>query len=744
MTKSELNVLDLFNQPSFHALMCDSPDYVVIIDKDHVIRYVNNIPGDDRERVIGKDVYSFVPKLGHLIIKGLLKKVFEKGETVEYKTPAFGPIKKVGWYSGRAGPIRQNDEVVASIIIARDITQGKEAEDTIRESEEKYRTLFQMAGDAILTVNRNGDLIDWNRSAENLLGYTNEEFSKLHGSELVDPTIKDDPDHEHHTWVSQLETKGKFTIQTRWIKKDRSIINVSVTGTPVPIEGGDLFQVIGRDITERAETEQKLKQTEQFLTTVFDNLPDMIFVKDAEELRFVNFNKAGEDLLGYKREDLIGKNDYDFFPKEQADFFTGKDRDVLSGRSVVDIPEEPIDTKHGRKLLHTKKVPVLDEEGKPKYLLGISRDITEWRKMFEENIRLQQQLEEYTKQLEHKVKHLETQQIGLNEREKLILTAITNHPSYTDQELAGVTGTKRSTITSIRNRLKRDGWYKLHVLPSLTALGFECLHLMYKQNPGVSLREFKEVKSAPHCFYAMESPQCNLLMCAYKNVKTAHKTITEALQNEEVKRLMTGMQQARFLSPTSDIYAFFDFAPVLNNLFGYSFEQSRMEPEEMELSKNEQEVMYAIVRNPEADNDQIQRLTRLSKPTIIKIKRKLFETGLLRYVVVPNLKKLGVIYGSVIYKDVRSPNYDYSRFNKVLAEGKQTFLGVSGIEQFIGMSIYRDYKTLEHMALKQINHFQERFQTLESPELIHFREPKVHKFDFAGLLKQHFALEVDY
>ncbi|MCX6690902.1 MAG: PAS domain-containing protein, partial [Methanoregula sp.] len=131
-----------------------------------------------------------------------------------------------------------------------------------------------------------------------------------------------------------------------------------------------------------------LRESEQFLINIVEQIPDMIFVKDAEDLRFVRFNKAGEDLLGYSREKLLGKNDYDFFPKDQADFFIGKDRDVLRSNQLTDIPEEKIQTlNRGERILHTKKIPLVDEAGKPKYLLGISEDITE-RKQAEERFNL--------------------------------------------------------------------------------------------------------------------------------------------------------------------------------------------------------------------------------------------------------------------------------------------------------------------------------------------------------------------
>src|SRR5262249_25537498 len=109
--------------------------------------------------------------------------------------------------------------------------------------------------------------------------------------------------------------------------------------------------------------------------------PNMIFVKDAERLSFTRLNRAGEELLGMSRAELMGKTDYDFFAAEQAAFFQKKDRETLSGGALVDIVEEPITTKHGPRWLHTKKVAIVDGDGRPQYLLGISEDITEQRRV---------------------------------------------------------------------------------------------------------------------------------------------------------------------------------------------------------------------------------------------------------------------------------------------------------------------------------------------------------------------------
>jgi PAS domain S-box-containing protein len=144
-----------------------------------------------------------------------------------------------------------------------------------------------------------------------------------------------------------------------------------------------IFLLFANLAASRKRTRQALQdvgetmEVRRFLDSVIEHIPNMIFLKDASDLKFVRLNHAGEVLLGYHRDQLIGKNDYDFFPPEQADFFTSKDREVLKGRDAVDIADEPIKTRRGTRYLHTKKIPIYDDLGKPLYLLGISEDITE-------------------------------------------------------------------------------------------------------------------------------------------------------------------------------------------------------------------------------------------------------------------------------------------------------------------------------------------------------------------------------
>jgi PAS domain S-box-containing protein len=146
--------------------------------------------------------------------------------------------------------------------------------------------------------------------------------------------------------------------------------------------------------------EQDVARANRFLDAIIENIPDMVFVKDAENLSFTRFNRAGEELLGLRRDQLMGKSDYDFFPRPEAEFFIQKDRETLASKAMVDIPEEPIQTNRGTRWLHTKKVPILDSEGAPTYLLGISQDITERRSAQADLLRAKEATEVANRELE--------------------------------------------------------------------------------------------------------------------------------------------------------------------------------------------------------------------------------------------------------------------------------------------------------------------------------------------------------
>lgn len=273
------------------------------------------------------------------------------------------------------------------------------------QQEHRYTTIYNSDMIGIVTSDLYGHIVDANDYFLNMVGYTRHEMEQGHLT-WMHLTVPTDIEKTQSLRADLLHRKSISAFEKEYIHKDGHHVPAMVTMT---IFKNKTIIALVLDISNRKNIEheleqskigleerveirtQELRQSEAFLEAIFENIPNMVFVKEAKDLRFVRFNKAGEQLIGTPRRDMIGKCDYDFFSKEQADFFTSKDRDVLKESRSVDIPEEEISTSRGIRYLHTKKIPILDSNGQPEYLLGVSEDITEKKEAEKQKLALLQE-----------------------------------------------------------------------------------------------------------------------------------------------------------------------------------------------------------------------------------------------------------------------------------------------------------------------------------------------------------------
>ncbi|HEY6041174.1 MAG TPA: GAF domain-containing protein, partial [Anaerolineae bacterium] len=178
--------------------------------------------------------------------------------------------------------------------------------------------------------------------------------------------------------VQNVERAGLFD------DNDLRLLETIASNLGVALRNAQLFEE-----TRRAQT---------FLDSVVENLPFMVWVKEAGELRYVSVNKAFEDILGMTRGELLGKNAFDLFKRDEAERYTAQDQELMKGPSLLDVPEELVESRtKGVRILHTQKIPIYGSDGKPAYLLAIAEDITERKKANEERAAFERKLLETQK-----------------------------------------------------------------------------------------------------------------------------------------------------------------------------------------------------------------------------------------------------------------------------------------------------------------------------------------------------------
>ncbi|HEX7010582.1 MAG TPA: PAS domain-containing protein [Phycisphaeraceae bacterium] len=284
--------------------------------------------------------------------------------------------------------------------LLREIDRRRQYEQALQESQSMYASLVEQLPMGIFRKDPAGRYM-----------FCNHRFAALHQTFPDQLRGKTDDDLHPAAQAQQHRTDDQQVLQTALTLHRVEPFPSDAGGlryleriiAPLYDAQGQVAGVQGAlwDVTDRIEAEQRIRQTQQFLDSIVEHIPQMIFVKRFPDLRFVRLNKAGEELTGYSRDQLIGKSDHDLFPSEEADFFTRIDRQVLEDGRMYEVPEETIHTRHkGVRFLHTRKVPLKGPDGQPAFLLGISEDITERKEA-------QQKLQETAEALRRSNRELE-------------------------------------------------------------------------------------------------------------------------------------------------------------------------------------------------------------------------------------------------------------------------------------------------------------------------------------------------
>ena len=185
----------------------------------------------------------------------------------------------------------------------QDITERKWAEEALRQSEERYRTLFEESRDVIYITTREGRFTDINKSGLELFGYTKDEMMTLNVQDLyIDPS-------DRARFQQEIERKGFVRdYEIKFRKKDGTEIDSQVTAIVQRTNEGSIlgYQGIIRDITERKRREEELRKSQELLAKTFASLREAVFIIDADTREAIDCNQAASEIFGYSRQELLG------------------------------------------------------------------------------------------------------------------------------------------------------------------------------------------------------------------------------------------------------------------------------------------------------------------------------------------------------------------------------------------------------------------------------------------------------
>jgi PAS domain S-box-containing protein len=185
------------------------------------------------------------------------------------------------------------------------------------------------------------------------------------------------------------------------------------------------------EVGERVRVEEALSEERKVLRALIDNVPDFMYVKDAQS-RFVVANSALAHSIGFENpQELLGKTDFDFFPEKLARAYYEDEQNVIrSGQTLINREEACINAQGNAIWLLTTKVPLYDKNGQVAGIAGIGRDITERRKMESERQKAKEALEARTRELQSEVEERMCAQETLSAERQILRALIDNVPDY--------------------------------------------------------------------------------------------------------------------------------------------------------------------------------------------------------------------------------------------------------------------------------------------------------------------------
>ncbi len=285
----------------------------------------------------------------------------------------------------KMSPLDPDDPGSGVISTISDVSAGRIAEDRLRESEARYRTLIEESFDGIF-IQKEGKIVFANSRLYEMLGY---EPGELEGEDCLQIYHETD-ETARESRVSRLENQSvpsQFEVELQ--RKDGSAFDAEINGRAVRLGARPAVQVWVRDISERKRAEQALRESEEKYRTIVNSLEAVYYEVDLKGvLTFLNDSTA--KVFGYPKEEMIGRSYRDFFDELAAEKCFRVVNGVFRSGEPLRTCELEVNTTLGSdRNLEFSATPMKDSAGRIVGFRGICRDITERKREEDELLKLE-------------------------------------------------------------------------------------------------------------------------------------------------------------------------------------------------------------------------------------------------------------------------------------------------------------------------------------------------------------------
>jgi len=391
------------SEERYRTILEEMEDSYFEVDLAGNLSFVNDATchnlGYSREELTGMNYRTFTAVKNAKAVYKAFNQVYRKGKPAK-DLLSWDIVRKdgsIGFVEASILPLRDYmGEVIGFRGVGRDVTERKQAEEALRDSEEKFRSIIEQSTDGVILIDEQGKIIVWNQAEEQITGLKRDAVLGQPSWEVMSQLVSEEQRSSelleqlkaqvlefyktgHAPWLNQLY---ETTIQ----RLDGTRVNIQEVAFPIKTRKGTMLCSISRDVTEPKRAEEALRRSEEKYRTILKSIEDGYYEVDLAG-KFTFFNDAECRQLGYPREEMMGMNYQVYTPKEEAKrVYKAYNQIYRTGKPIKGLSSQAVRKDGTRVFTEDSVSPLQNQEGKIIGFRGVSRDVTE-RKQMEEALR---------------------------------------------------------------------------------------------------------------------------------------------------------------------------------------------------------------------------------------------------------------------------------------------------------------------------------------------------------------------